>query len=504
MVSINVKSDPPSNCSVGQPHLMVTPPSQPFKSIESLSDNHKYQPRHAPESDTPFPVLNTEVKSLEKTFLKRQEIYADSDFGSRAHAGTPFTSDLPKMETPDEPVGDDKAHALEANCENALLLHHTYPLSFGQARFSLSNSVNSYAGTGSTASLSTGRQSPQSFIHSTRGSYDQRNHRYSVESSESEELRRVNDPPSRLPQSSLEYIAEPDNEHSCANSLTSSSISDIQGESFNSDRPISSALDQSKSLERESHPSDSYMPSPTEPDPEIAALYQDHSVILSQSTNHSDNELESASFSPLHGHKLITDTCDEHASNNLSPELMKHTLLIPDQSPTKSSMSDLTQVSTPSPRSKAHTLPLGHPGIASMKPSMYELGSNIGSLGNKARLNRPPAFDFIHILHAPTSADRRRLFDEAREKEANYDSGIQAWLEQNISKIPADMVLQSSGLQTSKAAPSTPTRKLSVARLTSSARKMTMPKVASKVGERSSNAAKGFFSKGRKLMKSSK
>lgn len=136
------------------------------------------------------------------------------------------------------------------------------------------------------------------------------------------------------------------------------------------------------------------------------------------------------------------------------------------------------------------------------------------------KLISPPEFDFSAILTKPRSEDRKKAFDEARHKQAEYKSGLETWLEQVSAQMEPN-TLRSLGVVTmptpaSHAKPAAPIQKSSTIFSASSLKPKGSLKPSvlkqgiagklsiSKVGEKSSGAASRLFAKGRKLMKSDK
>lgn len=136
------------------------------------------------------------------------------------------------------------------------------------------------------------------------------------------------------------------------------------------------------------------------------------------------------------------------------------------------------------------------------------------------KLISPPEFDFSAILTKPRSEDRKKAFDEARHKQAEYKSGLETWLEQVSAQMEPN-TLRSLGVVTmptpaSHAKPAAPIQKSSTIFSASSLKPKGSLKPSvikqgiagklsiSKVSEKSSGAASRLFAKGRKLMKSDK
>lgn len=136
------------------------------------------------------------------------------------------------------------------------------------------------------------------------------------------------------------------------------------------------------------------------------------------------------------------------------------------------------------------------------------------------KLNRPPEFDFRAILTKPHSEDRKKAFEQARRTQAEYNSGLDTWLEQ-VSAQMDPATLRSLGVVTaptagSHAKPAVPIQKSSTIFSTSSLKPKGSLKPSvikqgiagklsiSKVGEKSTGAASRLFAKGRKFMKSDK
>lgn len=129
-----------------------------------------------------------------------------------------------------------------------------------------------------------------------------------------------------------------------------------------------------------------------------------------------------------------------------------------------------------------------------------------------SRLNKPPTLDFRTVLTKPRSEDRREAFDSARLAQANYDSGLHVWLSQvsqghnmrdlnkATSQVPSQPV-KTGILRTSRAVPS---RKLSstLNEVSSMTQELANKLHVGKVAGKSTNAAKGFFNRGRKMWKS--
>jgi hypothetical protein len=136
------------------------------------------------------------------------------------------------------------------------------------------------------------------------------------------------------------------------------------------------------------------------------------------------------------------------------------------------------------------------------------------------KFNRPPEFDFRAILTKPHSEDRKKAFEQARHTQAEYNSGLETWLEQ-VSAQMDPATLKSLGVVTTPtpglhAKPVVPIQKSSTIFSTSSLKPKGSLKPSvlkqgiagklsiSKVGEKSSGAASRLFAKGRKFMKSDK
>lgn len=137
------------------------------------------------------------------------------------------------------------------------------------------------------------------------------------------------------------------------------------------------------------------------------------------------------------------------------------------------------------------------------------------------KLHRPPAFDFRAILTKPRSEDRKTAFDNARLKEVDYDCGLQTWLQQ-VSVQADTKSIRPNGVVAARAvgplrsharAPSGSFAK--AASFTNSIKPSALKPSAlkqgiagklniSRVGEKSSSAAKGLFARGRKFIKSDK
>lgn len=148
------------------------------------------------------------------------------------------------------------------------------------------------------------------------------------------------------------------------------------------------------------------------------------------------------------------------------------------------------------------------------------------------RLNRPPTVDFTGVMSRKSSVDRRVAFDKARRAEAEYDSGLDTWLKEVNNEIngpevpPALPAAKSNTLSSvtsgvssvsgsiSKKPPFLKVASNSIPSIPSS-RKMTsaLSEVSNKtqglanklhinkVGGKSSHAAKGLFSRGKKFLK---
>lgn len=453
----------------------------------------------------------------------------------------------------------------------------------GRGRFSIASSVGSYADTDSTASLSTGRRSPQSFAASNRESYDQRSFRLSIDSTLSErpgssesgvpEQRRSSEHPSYLRQRwrTLDDIAEPfpeDHEASSYNDTLqngpSLSLSFPQDQNFpdndnsedNEDNLITPTTQQNalereimdsfsdsrhESPERISTPlkptlsSDTYMSSsPSDPDPEIAALYRDTSHFLSRPLSHVDSDFQptlplSSARSRDQSRSLVgvLEGSLENGFESRSQHMQDETIHSAASSSEEEYVTPVTTSTAKGNHYRAFSSSLllsddSEPTSAATNPELVGSG-RLGEVGMSkvaSKLNRPPVFDFLQILNKGDSESRKHAFDDARQKEASYDSGIQNWLRQLQGNLdPSSSSNYGDGLSSGMSINMPPNpkgiRKLSLVRTKSStlttalkpsALKMTMPKVASisRVGEKSSNAAKGLFARGRKFMKSDK
>lgn len=148
--------------------------------------------------------------------------------------------------------------------------------------------------------------------------------------------------------------------------------------------------------------------------------------------------------------------------------------------------------------------------------------SRTGTLQSlSSRLNRPPIIDFQGVLSRPNSVDRKNVFDAAREAQSSYDSGLRTWLTQmttesqralNLSQVSA-AVQDTNGAAGKKpqffraatnSIPSLPASRKMTSALSEVSNKthgLANKLHINKVGGKSSNAAKGLFSKGRKFLK---
>lgn len=135
------------------------------------------------------------------------------------------------------------------------------------------------------------------------------------------------------------------------------------------------------------------------------------------------------------------------------------------------------------------------------------------------RLNRAPVFDFRAILTKPRSEDRRAAFDDARRREVEYDCGLETWLatissntgavgiitQPTINKMPpvSGHSRKPSFSKTSTFTHSLPSAFKPTAIKSGITSKLNNIHVG-RVGEKSSSAAKGFFARSKKFIKSDK
>ena len=240
-------------------------------------------------------------------------------------------------------------------------------------------------------------------------------------------------------------------------------------------------------------------------------------------------------------HTLENDNEDKSISIQKNPSRT-----IPEKSPSASSLSDMSPVTSrtesktddKSVKYKSLILEdddllsrsLSHGSATSAGPSKYDYLARHGTTATtivtpntvKAavdKLNKPPEFDFRAILTKPRSEDRKKAFDQARTMEVSYDCGLDTWLHQ-ISSQADFKTLQSNGVVTNRPThthkpiqktPSSFSTSLKPSGLKASAIVPSALKQGiagklsiSKVGEKSSHAAKGFFARGKKLIKSDK
>lgn len=287
-------------------------------------------------------------------------------------------------------------------------------------------------------------------------------------------------------------------------------------------------------------------PSPSDPDPEIAALYQNTSHFLNRpvssyeddnlgiveplTTTKSKTSMESrksvdntgAHASEVSPQSVIDNSQEveqdeagfkgfdsdftetkthEHSSSQLSTassDEIKRTesatgytyrsTAPPDVTAEAKKAGDGCDAKTGPPLKKTNTTS----SVASSTPVSAQAGTR--SVG--VVLNRPPQFDFTGALSKGNSENRRQLFEAAREKEASYTTGLVSWLAVISGENKASGVYQ-TGL------PPPPSK--SEARLAAPSKTMApgfirptghMAKEAlGKVGEKSTKKAKGLFAK---------
>lgn len=397
-------------------------------------------------------------------------------------------------------------------------------------RHSITSSVGSYADTDSTASLSTGRRSPQSFAGSNRESYDMRSsHRFSIDSTSSippaEDIVERRRSETKMKRKPLYNIEEPveykdvvqndkgkkrdgDKEEDLVtptrdpNALKLSIL-----DSFDSSRgPSQVRTSVITSLEEET------IGSPAEPDPEIAALYLGTTQFLNRPISILDNR----PTLPLVTSRGLTGVAE---GNEEGFDAGIKT--------TQSQQSEVNMLPSESELTEIHKL-------SSASSTELDLGLSLASpkmVSVSSKLNRPPVFDFREILASPHSEDRRAAFENARVREFEYDSGIQTWLEKataNVAKgylsigaepgndIFTDGVIKSTTQSTMYAQNGShhplPVRTKSVTMAsfttTTSALKAGIAEKLNNIPKASGlssklSVKKGIFGRGRKLMKSS-
>jgi hypothetical protein len=151
-------------------------------------------------------------------------------------------------------------------------------------------------------------------------------------------------------------------------------------------------------------------------------------------------------------------------------------------------------------------------GTAPSSPAQRRVSEtpSVGSINRPtfaAKINRPPTFDFTGILSKPRSEDRLMAFQTARQREAEFDSGLQSWLTV-VSSYHTGAGLHISGLppkpSENEAKLATPQRTVSTtlmkpARTFVSSSHVTKEALG-KVGEKSTKTAKGLFARGKKLL----
>lgn len=295
-----------------------------------------------------------------------------------------------------------------------LPLPHAFPR---PGRHNTTNSITSYAGSDSTASLSTGRRSPQSFAASNRESIDMRAFRYSHDSTisttpsaeESLEKRRSE---SKLKWKYLGDIEEPSEPKSSVHSAFKSeeevTPTAMQDSSISNEISMTHT-DFPLSVERQKAPT-----SPGSPDPELAELYQDSATFLNRPVSVLPHHpSHSKSFTnEISGLRELAEVTEEEATST------KDTV-------GNGTLHDISSelASTLTLNTEAEPLKLD---LSLKTPTMTSVGS---------KLNRPPVFDFRELLSHPNSEDRRNAFHRARVNEFEYNSGINTWLERSYEHV---------------------------------------------------------------------
>lgn len=598
LANLSIVVSPPSLPSPTSPHPTEFPPVSPVSHV-------------SPIPLSPQSSVSSRLSATPE--LQDHEIYTTSPL---AESSIPSTSNSGKIVTTE----------LEYYSEfpSPLPLPSSQFNGTNHGRHSLSSSVGSYAGTDSSASLSTGRRSPQSFAPSNRESYDQKSFRFSTDSALSEgrnrssadmsrENRKSADTPFPVlsnwkpldniaePKSgepSLEYSDTPNSPnltrqtssggysltglrtasdttsvplHSTStvndsytlltptlqqNALERDIMNSFSNSSRTSPAPVSSPLDLQK---------DDVASSPVVPDTEISALYRDTTQFLNGSMSHriDSNFPETRPLTSIKSRENrdsvsnINTSLDDYGFQSVKPINRRQSGYISpvhedprssgswsgNSSPVTSTSSAKSDSSDPHSTSWSQTRQASNHSLPHIETNDTVASINTDHFITPAstkvadKLNRPPLFDFKLILSKPHSEDRIQAFDEARQREASYESGLRTWLHQTSNCSELTSLSNSNFSTTTFSSASHPsvlrTKSISLStvlnpsafkhgisgklsrskvgsiskgvgeRSTQVAKDLTGKISNSKVGEKSSQVAKGLFQRGRRFMKSS-
>lgn len=241
---------------------------------------------------------------------------------------------------------------------------------------------------------------------------------------------------------------------------------------------------------------------------------------FTSSIDHDTKEEKDISKSPSKGHHKTDSIGIRSLSMKDSPPLSP----VQSSAPTESSFGKLVRKSSLMSLKGIALLNKAH--SSGIQP-ISRAGTN-QSLSS--RLNRPPIIDFLGVLSRSNSVGRKETFDAARRAQLEYDSGLQTWLAQVSTDHKKDGLSlvstkapgssgsgSSSGGSASAMANSIKKPQFLKAATNSmpSSRKMTsaLNEVSNKThglanmlhinmgSGKSSSGAKGFFSRGKKLLK---
>lgn len=233
-------------------------------------------------------------------------------------------------------------------------------------------------------------------------------------------------------------------------------------------------------------------------------LQQDDSIAMPKNPSRAVEEEEekiSRSASPVSDISPVTSNSEQ------KPEPVKFKSLILDDDEIAPTTSNDSKASSPSK----------YDYLARSGTTATTIVNHLNKPLPPTKLSPPPAFDFRAILTKPRSEDRKKAFDDAREREASYDCGLETWLQQvgerNGTTQPmmykASTVIPKASQHVRKSSTGfSPTFSSSLKPSTlvpSSLKQGIAGKLhIGRVGEKSTSAAKGLFARGKKLMKSDK
>lgn len=233
-------------------------------------------------------------------------------------------------------------------------------------------------------------------------------------------------------------------------------------------------------------------------------LHQDDSITMPKNPSRAVAEEEgerSRSASP------VSDISPVTSNSEPKPEPVKFKSLILDDADIAPTTSNDSKASSPSK----------YDYLARSGTTATTIVNHFNKPLPPTKLSPPPAFDFRAILTKPRSEDRKKAFDDAREREVSYDCGLETWLQQVAERTGTTQpMMYKASTITPKA--SQHVRKSSTGfspTFSSSLKPSTLVPSSLKqgiagklhigrVGEKSTSAAKGLFARGKKLMKSDK